>query len=288
MDRMFDRFGRDLGALCEKRLFLLDLDGTLYEEERLFPDSLAFLRNVRRRGGDYVYISNNSSRSVSAYIEKLARLGIASEASDFLISTDAAIRYIQKQYPGQLVFAMGTRSFLAELRAAGIPVTEAVDPAVAVVLMAYDTELNYEKLTNICEILSTREPELPFIATNCDLVCPCRFGFVPDCGSVAEMIVHATGRRPRFLGKPEATMLELAREMKGVPREACCVIGDRLYTDIAAGQAAGMTSICVLSGEARLDDVAAMTVRPDYTVDDIAVIRRLLEAPITGKDSSAP
>lgn len=261
-----DVFGRDLTALKAKKLFLLDQDGTLYLHDDLFAATKPFLSTITNNGSKYLFITNNTSKSTADYVAKLAKLGIASTSEDFFTAGDATIIYLQKHHKGKRVFVVGTSSFIRSLTEAGIVVTNAADAEVA--LLAYDTELNYEKLKALSWLLTKRN--VPYIATNPDLVCPINFGFVPDCGSFAIMIEKATGKTPIFIGKPEKTMVEMLIAQLRYAKDDCVIIGDRTYTDIQAGINAGITSVCVLSGEATLSDIAKMKVKPDYVVNSIA------------------
>ena len=109
-----------MADLREKRLFLLDMDGTIYLDHTLFPGTLPFLRRVRERGGRYLFLTNNSSRSVDAYVDKLAGMGVEASAEDFLTSTDALISRLNSRPPYHLCYAFGTAWFLvAYARAAG-------------------------------------------------------------------------------------------------------------------------------------------------------------------------
>jgi ribonucleotide monophosphatase NagD (HAD superfamily) len=135
--------------------------------------------------------------------------------------------------------------------------------------MGFDTELTFKKLEDACILLGD---EIDYIATNPDWVCPTKFGFVPDCGSVSEMLYRATGKRPTFIGKPEPTMALLAMEKTGFSPEETALIGDRLYTDIACGVNANITSIFVLSGEGTMEDVEKSDVKPHLIYKDIKTI----------------
>ena len=191
--------------LRDKRLFLLDMDGTLYIGDRLFDGVPEFLRHVRSMGGRYLFLTNNSSRGVEGYIEKLRRLGIESAPGDYLTSVDATIRYLKAALPGKTCYVFGTDSFLSQLDRAGIPVTRDREQA-EVLLCGFDTELTFQKLEDACILLNRG---VPFIATNPDWVCPTWYGSVPDCGSVCRMLTTATGREPTFIGKPQPEMARL-------------------------------------------------------------------------------
>jgi len=268
-----DYFGEE-ADLAGKKLWLFDMDGTIYEEDRLFDGVLDFLKGITDSGGRYVFITNNSSKSVTDYIEKVNRMGITADADNFFTSAQATILWMQKNLPGGRVYCQGTKSLVAELREAGISVTEEVEPVDAVVI-GFDMELTMEKLRKTCQILT--EQEVTYIATNPDLACPVSFGFVPDCGSICQMIKNATGKYPEFIGKPEPTMVNIVREKFGYSREETVVVGDRLYTDIATGLNAGVTSICVLTGEATVEDIEKGKIKPTLTFESVKSIGEILE-----------
>ena len=263
---MTDSFGKP-ARLLGKKLWLLDMDGTIYNEDRVFDGTRELLALIRERGGRYVFITNNSSKSVSDYVEKLRRMGIYAEEEDFFTSAQAAVRLLRTEYPGAKVYCQGTASLVRELREAGIDVTVEVEP-VDLVLTGFDLELSSEKLRRTCQIL-TEQKQAAYYATNPDLVCPVNFGYVPDCGSMSIMIRNATGRMPVFIGKPEPTMLRIVMEKFGCTAAETVVVGDRVYTDIASGVRAGVDTIGVLSGEATLEDFRNTETPPTYLFRDV-------------------
>lgn len=255
-------------TLKDKKLFLLDMDGTIYLEDDLFDGTLDFLAHVKNSGGRYLFLTNNSSKGIDKYIEKLARLGIDSTADDFLTSTEATIHYL-KEKNHKKIYAFGTASFKKQLIDEGLPITDKLEDGIDCLCIANDWELTFKKLEDSCIIL---RDDVDYIATNPDWVCPTWYGFVPDCGSFCEMLFRATGKRPKFIGKPQPDMIYLALERTGYKKEDAVVIGDRLYTDIACGVNAGIDSIFVLSGEGTLDDLAASPEKPTYVYDNIRKI----------------
>ena len=258
-----------MAELREKTLFLLDMDGTIYLSDRLFEGTREFLQEVRRRGGRYLFLTNNSSRGVEGYIEKMRRFGIETERSDYLTSVDATIRYLRKEQPGKKCYVFGTESFKQQLRTAGIPITDRREEGIEVLLCGFDTELTFKKLEDACILLNEG---VDFVATNPDWVCPTWYGSVPDCGSVCEMLFRATGRRPRVIGKPQPEMVYLALEETNTPPEQAVVIGDRIYTDIACGVNAGIDSIFVLSGEGVREDIEKYRIQPRWIYQDIKTV----------------
>lgn len=270
---MKDFFGKDISKLKNKKLFLLDMDGTIYQENELFDGTLDLLKEVKTFG-KYVFITNNSSKSVDAYIEKLAKLGIKSVKDDFFTSSQATILYLNEKHKNSKIYCQGTKSLINELVEAGFNITEKVEDNIDVVLLGFDTELTSEKLRNTCEVLLQ---DVEYVATNPDLVCPVSFGYVPDCGSMAIMIKNATGKYPKFIGKPEPTMVNFVIEKYGYTKEDTVVVGDRLYTDIKSAVNANVTSICVLSGEATLEDIKNGDVEPTYTLNNIKELYSIIK-----------
>lgn len=254
-----------MSSLKDKKLFLLDMDGTIYLDNDLFDGTIDFLEYVKSIGGRYIFVTNNSSKSVDKYIEKLASLGIESVEEDFLTSTNATVLHLQKKNFHK-IYAFGTTSFKEQLKKGGLPITDKLEDDIDCLCMGFDTELSFQKLEDAC-ILLNRGVE--YIATNPDWVCPTWYGYVPDCGSVSQMLFNATKRKPQFIGKPEPTMVLLAMEKTGFKPEETAVMGDRLYTDIACGVNAGISSIFVLSGEGTMEDLEASEVKPEFVYQNI-------------------
>ena len=252
----------------------LDMDGTIYLDEQLFDGVTEFLRYVRRIGGQYLFLTNNSSRGVEGYIEKMHRLGIDTCREDYLTSVDATIRYLRVGLPGKTCYVAGTASFMDQLAQAGIPVTRDREQA-EVLLCGFDTELTFQKLEDACILLGQG---IPYLATNPDWVCPTAYGFVPDCGSVCEMLWRATSRRPVVIGKPEPLMPQLAMLEAGVSARETLLVGDRIYTDIASGANAGIDTLLVLSGETKEEDLPTADPQPTFVLPDVAALLNILES----------
>ncbi len=251
--------------LKQLKLYLLDMDGTIYLDNDLFDGSVDFLKYVKNIGGRYIFLTNNSSKSVNKYIEKLNRMGIASDKNDFLTSADLTVVCLKKgNY--KKIYALGTESFKEQLRASGLNITDELSENIDCLCMGYDTELTYKKLEDACIILNR---DVAYIATNPDRVCPTWYGYAPDCGSVSEMLFQATGKKTEFIGKPKPEMARLAMEITGFDKSETAVIGDRIYTDIACGVNAGITTVFVLSGEGTRGDIEKYGIKPDYIFQNI-------------------
>ena len=216
-----------MDKMKNKRLFLLDMDGTLYLDDRLFPGAAEFLAKIQKSGGKYLFLTNNSSKGVDAYVEKMIRLGVPAAAEDFLTSIDALIVFLERTYGAAVkkkkMYVVGTRSFRAQLAAAGFLLTETPDDDTEILILGFDRELTYSKLEDACRLLmrGVQEPRtfgdakaaagLPavdYYATNPDWVCPTAFGSVPDCGSPCrEYIQISVEEEPRIKRWNKGTMV---------------------------------------------------------------------------------
>ncbi|MBQ0125367.1 MAG: HAD-IIA family hydrolase [Clostridiales bacterium] len=262
------------------RLFLFDMDGTIYLGYDLFPFTRELLETIRAQGKKYLFMTNNSSMSVDAYVEKMKKLGIDAAPEDFITSSQVTSMYIDENLAGKKLYVSGTRSFVEEISRSNAICTEEYSDDIEGIVMGFDTELTFKKLWNISKLLT--EKDIPYIAANPDLVCPTEFGYVPDCGSVAEMIYNATGKRPHFIGKPHPEMPLFAIEKMAkldstITRDTTLVIGDRLYTDIACGLNSGVHTLLVFSGETTPEQAENSEFKAEFKMKDCGELLELLK-----------
>ncbi len=256
--------------LKDIRLFLLDMDGTIYHENTLIPGTAEFFNKLKSTGKQYAFMSNNSSKGSESYIRKLKNLGLKVTEKQIISSVTVSIAYLKNHYSSDAkIYLVGTESLRKQLIESGFNIVsddyKGLD--VTVCLLGYDTELTYTKLAGACFHISNG---VDYIATNCDLRCPVKDNkFIPDCGAIAKMIECATGRLPFFLGKPEPEIVYTASKIFNVPVDRIICIGDRLYTDIAVGINAGAQSALVLTGEAQPEDVKTSSFKPTYIFKSI-------------------
>lgn len=255
------------------KLFLFDMDGTLYLGDKLYSFTIELLSKIKKSGKRYLFMTNNSSKSVKDYIKKLEKLNIAATEEDFITSSQATAYYLKLNHPNKTLYVCGTLSLKEELIKEGFKVSENLDE-VECIVMGNDTELTFKKLHDVSYLLLTRD--IPYIATNPDYVCPTEFGSVPDCGSVCDMIYNATKKRPLFIGKPEPLMPILAMKKWGVEPSETAVIGDRIYTDIKSGLASNSVSVLVMSGETTEEILSKSPDKPDIVFDDASEIIKYL------------
>ncbi len=250
--------------------FLLDMDGTVFLDEHLLPGAVELPALLDRRGIPYLFLTNNSSKHRGQYAEKLQRLGLQVSPERIFTSGEATAIYLQRRQPAAKLYVVGTPALEEEMASHGFQLT-AHDPEFAV--LGFDTTLTYEKLRVLCNLVRAGQP---YIATHPDINCPTAGGFMPDIGAMIELVAASTGRRPDvIIGKPGPVIARMAAEKVGLPPEKLCMVGDRLYTDIALGQA-GLTTVLVLSGETKASDVPASPFQPDFIVPNLAGLVELL------------
>lgn len=255
--------------MFNKRLFLFDIDGTIAFDTTLIDGSMDLFNYISSIRGKYVFITNNSTKSIDDYVDKFKKMGVYVDKSNFYTSSYATALYLREHYQDKKVFVVGTQSFIMELISFGVNVTTALDDvdSIECAVVGFDNELTYSKVSDVCELLQTKQVD--YIATNPDLVCPTGFGFVPDCGAICEMIGHAVNVNPKFIGKPNTVMVDLALDEFGYTKNQTLVIGDRLYTDIACGINAGVDTAVVFTGEAQKEDMEATEFKPTYQFENI-------------------
>lgn len=259
--------------LKDIKCFVLDMDGTIYIGDRLIEGAAAFIQKLRDRSKRFVLLTNNSSKSTAVYVEKLNRLGLCITRDQILTSGTATIDYLKRKYPQKRVFLLGTDVLKAEFEAEGILLDD-VNPEL--VVAAYDTALDYARLCAICDFVRM---ELPYIATHPDFNCPAatKTGAVPDLGAFMALIEASTGRKADIvIGKPNIEIVRAISSRAGCALDEMAIVGDRLYTDIAMGAAHNLTSILVLSGETKREDLSSTCVHPDLVFDSLLKMVDLL------------
>lgn len=246
-------------------LYVLDMDGTFYLGDKAIPGALEFMRQVVDCGAEYLFLTNNSSKTSAQYVEKLGRCGWATDRSHILTSADATQELLLNETSWRRLFVMAPPAVKREFEERGFQLTQE-DPDALV--LAFDTTLDYATLTRFCHQV---RKGVPFIATHPDINCPTPEGPIPDVGAMLALIEASTGRKPdRIVGKPSADFLRAAMyRFHATPRETV-MIGDRLYTDILSGIRAGTETILVLSGESTMETLAASQEKPTHVLGSVA------------------
>ncbi|HHT49229.1 MAG TPA: HAD-IIA family hydrolase [Firmicutes bacterium] len=258
-------------SLHKIKTFLLDLDGTVYLGDSLFPWAPGFFQRLRELGKDFIFVTNNTSRRGLYWAEKLRGMGISLQAEQVFTSGEATRYYLKQNYPEKQVYLVGTPDLEEEFAADGFKLTTNHPSAV---VFSFDQTLTYEKLRVACTLI---RQGVPFIATHPDLNCPTPQGPIPDCGAMIAAVTAATNVEPKIIGKPYPEMVEALCQKYNLDRKSVAIIGDRLYTDIAMGQQAGITSILVLSGETKYEDLKDSPYVPNLIATNLGMVTSWLE-----------
>ena len=263
--------------------FVFDLDGTVYLGDAALPGAVAAIAELRRRGKPVLFVSNKPLEPRTAYAAKLTRLGIPTPADDVITSGYVLGRHLARHEPEARYYLIGEANLAAELRSHGLTILEeftgqdpreVIDPqGVDAVIVAFDRTLDYRKLNTAYQALMRGAR---FYATNADKTCPMPGGAIPDAGGTLAALEAMAGRRLELLaGKPSTLTMTVALERLGLPPARCMMIGDRLETDIAMGQQAGMLTAATLTGVSTRADVARMATPPTFVIETLGELPTL-------------
>lgn len=254
--------------IASKKLYIFDQDGTIYLGDRVFPEAVKFINQLRESGKRVMFFTNNASHNPNFYIEKLTRLGFSPQKSEILTAGDVTVEFLLRRRVGKSVYLVGTPELEEQFRKAGINLVPSDSRHADIVVTSFDTTLTYKKLVAACDFI---RHGAEYLCTHPDYNCPTESGFIPDSGAIAALITASTKVEPVYLGKPYATTIDMISDITEIQREDMCIFGDRLYTDIALGKRHGVTSVLVLSGETKPEDVESADPcdRPDFIYADL-------------------
>ena len=252
------------------KALILDMDGVLWRENAPIGDLPSIFARIHERGLKVALATNNATKTVDEYLERFAGFGVTLEAWQVITSAVAAADVLGKRFPkGGAVFIVGENGIQRALEERGFqPIIDPADetPPVAVV-SSFDRGVTYQKLRRATLHIRAGAP---FYGTNPDKTFPTPQGLIPGAGSILAAIEAAAGVEPLIIGKPQPAMMVMALERLGTSPEETLVVGDRLETDIAAGQAAGCKTALVLSGVSTKEQAEKWQPAPDLVVEDLA------------------
>lgn len=268
------RSGSPLPADAGIRCVMMDLDGTIYEGDRLYPSSLPFFDALSRRGIAWGFVTNNTSRSIDSYVARLRGMGIPLSSRDQVVTPVlSVVDAFRTEFPAfRRLFLLGTDDFRSEMRSFGfVETVDSPDDRPDAVVTAFDKSLNYARL---CRAAWWIRNGVPWFATHPDVFCPTtERTWLVDCGAVTACLESATGIRcPRVFGKPSPDMLQVMLKRLGLRPSELLMAGDREHTDIESGIRAGARTLRISSG---VGGGAAET-RADYSCPDLGVFHRAL------------
>jgi 4-nitrophenyl phosphatase len=253
---------------------VLDVDGTVVRGDDPIPGATEGLDRLASAGCRRLFVSNNPTKRPPAYADRLGRAGFDVDAEEIVTAGTVTTTYLADRHPDDALFVVGEPALVEQLTDAGLTVVTDERRADTVVL-SIDRSFDYDRLCAALRACDHRDVTL--VGTDPDMVIPAAEGDVPGSGAIINAVAGVVGRDPDVvLGKPSDPALRIVRDRLGVPPATCLVVGDRLDTDIALGERAGMTTALVRTGVTDDDDLARSDITPDYVLDSLADVDRLL------------
>ena len=266
--------------LKAKKLFVFDMDGTIYLGKIPFDFAVKYINKLRESGRRILFFTNNASHSPQFYYDKLDRLGFSPSMSEICTSGNVTAAFLERKRHGKKVYLLGTPELYDQFKSYGIDMVNDRNGKwdgreADITVTSFDTTLTYEKLTVACDFIRNGAE---FLCTHPDFNCPTETGFIPDSGAIAACVTASTGVTPTYFGKPYPETVEMISEITGADKDDMIIFGDRLYTDIATGKRHGITAALVLTGETKIEDVEAApdNEKPDIMIDSLAVADKMM------------
>lgn len=253
------------------KAFVLDMDGTIYLSDHLLPGAKDFVAFLQHAKTPFLFLTNNSSKHRKMYADKLCRLGLEVKPSMIFTSGEATAIFLKQNFPEiNQIDLYGTAALEEEFSGYGFQLDMKNPKAI---VLGFDTTLTYDKLWRLCDRVRSG---LPYFATHPDINCPLQDGVMPDIGAMIAFVETSTGRRPDYIiGKPNPPIVESLIKRLGLPANEICMVGDRLYTDVALGKA-GLRTVLVLSGETKVEDLPGSPYQPDLVIGNVGELLNLL------------
>lgn len=252
---------------------VLDLDGTVYRGDDAIPGAVEAIERLRAAGIRPLFFSNNPTKSRAAYVERLGRLGIDADPEEVLSAGTVTTRYLTEEHAGEAVFLIGAVGLREQFETAGIDLVSDATAA-DVLVVSWTDEFDYGDLLAGYRAIASGAT---FYGTDPDRLIPAAEGMAPGSGAIVNAVAGTAEREPKkCLGKPSTEAQRAAVEALGVPPERCLVVGDRLNTDIALGERAGMTTVLVRTGVTTDEALEESDIVPDHVLDSLADIDAVL------------
>ncbi|MEH7097077.1 TIGR01457 family HAD-type hydrolase [Neobacillus vireti] len=243
--------------------YLIDLDGTMYKGTERIEAASDFVKKLREHHIPYLFVTNNSSRTPAQVADKLNSFDIPAEEQLVFTTSQATANYIAEQKKNASVYVIGEEGLQSAIEEKGF---KAAGEDADFVVIGIDREISYEKLAVAC--LAVRNGA-QFISTNGDIAIPTERGLLPGNGSLTSVIAVSTQKKPTFIGKPEAIIMEQALKVLGTSKEETLMVGDYYDTDILAGMNAGMDTLLVHTGVTTREMLTGYDRKPTYSIDTL-------------------
>ncbi len=246
---------------------IIDMDGVLWRDSQPIGDLPLIFDRINELGLKAILATNNATKTVQEYIQKLSSFGVDLESWQVINSAQATGIYLQKNYPkGTKVYVVGQQSLMNTLESYGLSVVDDGVGRIEIVVASLDFDLNYNKLKKASLLIQSG---CEFIGTNPDATFPTPSGFIPGSGTVVGALEIASGKKATIMGKPQPHLYQMALDRLAIKPGETLAIGDRLETDIAGGHSAGVHTALVLSGVSTREQAEAFEFPPTIITDNL-------------------
>jgi 4-nitrophenyl phosphatase len=251
------------------KALILDMDGVIWKADAPIGDLPAIFKRIRERGLKFVFATNNGTKTPEEYKNKLSELGVEIEESQVVTSAlGIAFMLSQKYAQGTKIFMIGEDGIKIALEEKGFEILDVENASQAeIFVMGIDRQINFQKVSEAVLLVRAGKP---FYTTNTDKTFPTPRGEIAGSGSWCAIVTSATGVEPIVAGKPFPYLMELSLERLGTRKEETLVVGDRLETDIQAGQSVGCPTALVLSGVSKMEEAEKWNPKIDLIADDLS------------------
>ncbi len=251
------------------KALILDMDGVIWKADAPIGDLPAIFKKIQKRGLKFAFATNNATKTQAEYQKKLKALGVEAEIDQIVTSAMGAGSLLAKNHPsGTKIFMIGEEGLRLALAERGYEILSVANAQQAeAVVVGIDREINFQKMAEATLLVRNG---VPFYSTNGDKTFPTPRGEIPGSGAWLSVIVTATNVQPIIAGKPAPELMELSLKQLGVSNTEALIVGDRLETDIAAGQALGCPTALVLSGVSTKTQALNWNPKIDIIADDLA------------------
>ncbi len=246
---------------------LIDLDGVLYEGDRIVEGAAACVRWLVERRVPRLYVTNTTSRPRQAIVDRRAALGIETESERILTPLVAASRWLSENAPGVWA-AFVPAATCGDLTGVELLDERAETGARSVVLGDLGDAWDYATLNRAFRLLMD-EPAPVFVALGMTRYWRASDGLRIDVAAFVRALECAAGVEAVVLGKPAPAFFDTALAALGATRDTAAMIGDDIVSDVNAAQDLGMTGVLVRTGKFRASDLECHHA-PDAVIDSIA------------------
>jgi 4-nitrophenyl phosphatase len=253
------------------RSLILDMDGVLWKADVPIGNLPVIFDQIRKRGLKVAFATNNGTQTPEQYVERLSRLGVLVESWQVITSALGIANLLSMEFPsGCPIFAIGGQGVMTALKEKNFELLSIENAKRAqAVVVGIDLQINFEKMREATLLVQQGKP---FFATNPDKTFPTPRGEIPGAGAWVSVVITATGKQPVYAGKPAPFLIELARQRLGTAQDETLVVGDRLETDVAGGQAAGCPCALVLSGVSTRDQAGLWKPQAEIIAQDLTTL----------------